>query len=492
MTAESAAHVGLRARVAQGLAWKMLTQLVGQGTRTAVGIILAHLLTPSEVGLAGMAVVFGGLAAIFTDLSLGTAIIQRPTITEDDRSTAFWTTLAAGVALTTGGILVAPLVGDFFSNSDVVPLFAATCLGFSLSAISVTQISLLTREMNFRSLELREIVATLAAAVVAVVVAVLGFGAWAIVTQSLAYLAISGVLLWTFSPWRPRFTYSMESLRTLGSFGGKTLISRVLSYLNLNADNLLVGRYLGSKSLGIYALAYNVMFLPLGRITQPIQQVLFAAFVRLQHDPLRLGQAWLRGNRIVSAIAVPAFIGMAVVAPEFVPVVLGSRWSQVVPVLQLLSLAGVAQSYQSLNWSVLQAMGKPGLLLTFMCFSTFVTVGGFVLGLHWGVVGVAGFYAIARGIALIVYTWLTCRITELSPMHFIRSHADVTVLALTMGVAVYAARLGLEHGSVPQALQLVLLTLFGAGVYLALVATFTRDVIVEVRDMWSRRRSSEA
>jgi O-antigen/teichoic acid export membrane protein len=486
--AEPVATIGLRGKVAQGLAWKALTQIVGQGTRTAVAIVLAHLLTPDKFGLAAMALVFGGIVGIFTDLSLGTALVQRRTITELDRSTVFWTTMAAGLACTVAGIAAAPLVGDFFSTPAVVPLFAASSCGFLLTAAGVTQIALMTREMNFRSLELRTMVATILAAVVALVLAATGFGAWAIVVQALAAAAIGSVLLWRMSSWRPQFVYSLESLRTLGSFGGKTLIARIMSYLNLNADNLLVGKYIGSTALGVYAVAYNVMFLPLARITAPIQQVLFAAFVRLQHDPLRLGQAWLRGNRLVSAIAVPAFVGMAVVAPDFVPVVLGSRWHEVVPVLQLLSLAGIAQSYQSLNWSVLQARGQAGVLVWFMVFSTIVTVGGFVVGLLWGVVGVAASYAIARTVVLVGYTWLSCRVTGITAMHFIRRHADLAALALAMGAAVYFARMALVD-ELPQALRLAVLTLFGAALYLGLVTWLARDVVTEIRQMWRERRA---
>jgi O-antigen/teichoic acid export membrane protein len=231
------------------------------------------------------------------------------------------------------------------------------------------------------------------------------------------------------------------------------------------------------------------MFLPLSRITAPIQQVLFAAFVRLQHEPLRLGQAWLRGNRLVAAIAVPAFLGMTIVAPDFVPVVLGHRWEKVVPVLQLLSLAGVAQSYQTLNWSVLQARGKPGVLLAFMWFSTVVTVGGFVLGLHWGIVGVAGSYAVARTIVLVGYTWLACRVTGITMIRFAREHVGLAVLALAMSGAVYAARLGLVHEGVPQPLRLALLTGLGIAVYLALILWLARGVVVEIRQIWSTRQS---
>jgi O-antigen/teichoic acid export membrane protein len=464
----------------------MLTQVVAQGTSTAVAIVLAHLLTPAEIGLAGMALTFTGLAGLFTDFALGTALVQRATITEEDRSTVFWTTMAAGLACTLAGLALAPAVGAFFGTSAVVPLFAVLSLGFVLSAFGVTQTALLTREMDFRSLELRQIAATMVAAVVALVLALRGVGAWAIIAQQVTAAAVGSLLVWRLSPWRPTRTFSRASVKSLGSFGLQTQLSRILGYLNLYADNLLIGRYLGSRPLGIYTVAYNVMFLPLARITIPIQQVLFAAFARLQDDRHRLGLAWLRGSRLVSAIAVPAFLGMAVVAPEFVPVVLGSRWHEVVPVLQLLSLAGAAQTYQTLNWSVIQARGKPGLLLGFMTFSTVVTVGAFVFGLHWGIVGVAASYAIARWIVLVGNTWLTCRVTALSPFLFLRSHADVAGIALLMAAVVYGVRVALT-GEVPQALLLALLTVLGVVIYLGLIAWLARDVVAEIRTTWSQR-----
>src|SRR5204863_2836008 len=116
-----------------------------------------------------------------------------------------------------------------------------------------------------------------------------------------------------FSSCRPGATWSSGSFRRLGSFAGKTSGARVLGYVNLNADNFLIARFLGAAPLGVYAVAYNVMFAPLARLATPIQQVLFPAFALISADPPRTGAAWLRGNRIVAAISVPAFVGLAVV-----------------------------------------------------------------------------------------------------------------------------------------------------------------------------------
>jgi O-antigen/teichoic acid export membrane protein len=480
----------LRAKIVSGVGWKLATQIVLQLTRIGVGILLARLLAPREFGVAAMALAFTGFASIFIDLSLGPALIQRKTLTEADRSTAFWASLAAGVACTAIGIAVAPAVAAFFSTPRVAPLFAVVAVTFTLSALSATQIALLNREMAFRSLQIREILATLFGAATALALALAGAGAWAIVAQPVAGEAIGLVLIWSLSSWRPRWTFSAASLHHLGSFSAKVLAARFFGYLNLNADNLLIGRFLGSRALGIYSVAYNVMFAPMIRFTMPVQQVLFPAFSRLQDDPVRLGRAWLRGNRLAAAITLPAFLGMAVVAPDFVPVVLGRRWEDAVPVLQFLCFAGAVLSFQPFNWSVLQARDRSGTLLTFMAISTIVIVGAFAVGLHWGIVGVAALYFAARTILLPPYTWLTCRVVECSPVEFLRSLARVVEGSIVMAGVVFALRALLEDQGVPAAARLALLVPFGIVVYVAHLRLRSRDVLMEARSLLPAATSS--
>jgi O-antigen/teichoic acid export membrane protein len=477
----------LRQQVVSGVGWKIATVAVVQVTRIVVGVILARLLVPRDFGLASMALLFVGVASVFTDLSFGQALIARRTITENDRSTAFWTTLAAGALCCGGAVAAAPLVADFFSTPAVRPLFAVTSILFLITSFSSTQIALLTRELRFRSLQLREMAGTVLGGVVGVVLAFAGLGAWAIVVQALTAEAVSLVLVWRFSSWRPSATWSAESFRRLGGFAGKTSGARVLGYVNLNADNFLIARFLGATPLGVYSVAYNVMFAPLARLAAPIQQVLFPAFARIAADRPRAGGAWLRGSRIVAAITVPAFVGLAVVAPDFVPVVLGHRWHKAIPVLQLLCIAGLAQTLQTLNHSMLQALDRAGALLAFMIFSATLTVSAFAIGLHWGVVGVAAGFAVARTTVLPVFTTIVSRAAEIGVLAFVGAVRPVLEVSAAMGALTLGLRLGLEHAGAPAGLRLAAVVAFGAAAYLPLLAWRETDL---VREVWAliRRR----
>jgi O-antigen/teichoic acid export membrane protein len=471
----------LHGKVRRGLSWKLATALFGQGTQSVVAIVLAHLLVPHEFGLAGMAIAFSGLALAFSDLGLGSALVQKGTLTEEDRSTVFWINVGSGATLTLVAVAASPLIASFYSDSRVTPLFMVLSTSFFLTSLGQTQAALLTREMSFRSLELRAIAATFVGAAAALTLAAAGLGPWAIIGQVVCTSGASTLMLWTVSPWRPRLVFSRASFRSLGSFGVKTFLMRVLVCVNVNGDNLLVGRYLGASALGVYGLAYNVMMLPTTRIQERMRDVFYAAFVRLQKDPRRLGEAWLRVNGLAGALLVPAFLGLLAVAPDLVPVVLGRRWHSVIAVLQLLSLGGVAQSLQAYNGNVYQALGRPGRFLRFMCFSTAVTFSAFVVGLHWGIVGVAGSFAAACWIVFVVNTMGTSRLTGLSPLRPFGAYAAILSRAGVMAAAVAACRLALIHSGLAAAPRLVVLVAVGTLVYVLLTLVAAPQVVRDVR-----------
>lgn len=477
---------GLGGKVLGGIGWNLVSQIVVQATRIVVGVVLARLLTPHDFGLAGMALVFSGLVTIFTDVSLGAALVQRPTITERDCSTVFWTTVAIGLGWTTAGVALSGVVAGFFNQPEVARLFAFLSISFTLSAVSVTQSALLTRQLAYRTLQLREMCAALAGAAAGIALAAAGAGAWAIVAQSVAAGAASVVLLWRVSSWRPRALYSLDSLRDVGGFGIKLFASRVLAYANLNADNMLVGRFLGAGALGVYSLSYNVMFTPMLRIGLPIQQVVFPAYARMQDDPARLRAAWLRSKRLSAALLAPAFLGVAVTAPDLVSVVFGAKWKSAVPVLQLLCCAGVAHSLITLNWSVLQARGKAGTLFGINVMVTSITLAAFALGLRWGIVGVAGLFALAKWLLVVPDTWLTCRAVSLRASEALRAGSSALPISLAAAALAYVARVLLVMAGVPASVRLALVIAVGGAAYAALAALAAPSLLADVKQL--RRR----
>ena len=471
-----------------GLLWKIISVVVKQGSRVVVGIVLARLLTPDDYGLAALVLVFSSLIYIFSDLSLGAALVQRKTITERDRSTVFWVSVAAGAVCTVIGIAVSGLVADFYREPAVQPLFIAVSFSFLIVSLGVTQEALLTRAMSFRALELRQMAAALIGATVAIVIAARGGGAWAIIVQQLVVVGVATTLIWFVSAWRPHMLFSTESVRDLGTFGGNVFGTRMVYYLNRNADNLLIGRFLGPAALGAYSLAYNVILLPFSQVAGPLEQLLYPAFSRMQDETARLREAFLRVNRLVCTINTPLLLGVAVLADQFVPVVLGAQWHSAIPVIQILAVVGVAQSVQALNGSVLQARDRTDWLLRYSLVFTGVTVAAFVAGVPFGIVGVAVSLAIASCFLEPLYAVITARAMEMPVLDIARNLWPPVQASLLMAIAVVAVRAVAQAAGAGDVLQLAAGVLAGVVVYPPLIWWRAPGVREDILGIIRRRR----
>jgi O-antigen/teichoic acid export membrane protein len=477
MTAYAGEVGNLRSRVLRGAAWTTGAAVVVQASRLLFGVALARLLTPHEYGLAGMALVFSALVVGIADVGLGAGLVQRRAITEADRSTVFWTTLTLGCVLTAAGIGLSWPIADFFGEPAVQPLFAAVSTGFVVVALGRVHAVLLQRDMAFKAISLRVMAATTAGGVVAVTLAALGFGPWALVGMNLSNGVVTTVLLWTFSSWHPQFTFSLASLRDLGAYGLNVFGSRIFEYVQGNADKVLVGRLLGASALGLYNVAFNLVVLPFLALVLALVDALFPAMARVQDDPARVAAAWLRATRMLVAITVPAMLGVVIVAPEFVAVVLGDQWTSAVEVLQLLAFAMVVHGVVAFSTTVLMALNRTGLVLRFMLCEVTVTIGALLVGLQWGIVGVAAAYVVAVAVMRSILGWLTARTLGISPLAPVRAVTGVVQAALVMMAVAWGARLTLLELDAPAVLRLALVPAIGAIVYLPLCAARAPELV---------------
>ena len=488
--ADGAAAGKLRSRVASGAAWSMGASLAVLASRAAVAVVLARLLTPAQYGLAGMALLFTSLVLLVSDFQLGAALIQRPMIDEADRSTVFWAAAGMGTLLTLGGVAASGLVASFFKQPAVQPMFAVLSISFLLMSLQVTQQSLLQREMRFKAISVRIAASVIVGGVVAIIAAVLGAGAWTLIAQQLAVSATSTLLLWTFSPWRPHLIFSRARLRSLGGFGLNVFGSGLVGYINRNTDNILVGRYLGSAALGAYSVAYNVMLLPLTQLISPLQGALFPAYSRVQSDEKRVASIWLRVTTVVASLVAPAMVGLAVVAPDFVHVVLGQRWAAAAPVLRILAIVVLVDSISSLGQRTLQAMDRARIVLNFSIVGMIFTVASFVIGLHWGIVGVAAAYACVAIPIAIAFSYVTARTLSVPFVRLASAVRGVFEATSVMLAALVLASLSLDGAS--PAVRLALMVLLGTLVYIPLCAWRVPLLRVELDGIRRRRRTTAA
>jgi len=473
--------------VRRGVSWKFLSQGVSLALQLATTVVLARLLSPRDYGLAAMVLIFRRVVMLFSDFALTPALVQRPVLTDKDRSTAFWTSIGLGTCFTVVGIALSSVIATLYGQPEIEPLLAAFSFSFLLLSLGATQAALLTRDLAFRSLEIRNIIGSIVGSVLAVVLALLGFGPWAIVSQPLATFGTSTILLWLFSAWRPTLAFSRSSARGLLRFSSNVFGTQVITYLISNTDNFLVGRFLGPASLGAYRLAYNLVIYPLSNLSGPIVSVLFPAFSRITGERGRLISGYLRASRLIIAITLPLFLLIVVTIPDLVPVVLGSRWSQTTTVIQVLAWLGILQSLRALNTAILQACDRTGLLFRIALGGLPVYVLGFVVGLHWGVVGVALGATIAASIIQPLYTVASARALGIRSLEVIHQTRKVILAAAMSFALALGLRLVLVDLAVPAAARLTVVIFTFVLLYLAIVLAAEPRLRDEAR--WFRGRA---
>ncbi len=491
MSADSDPAQGLAGRVQRGVGWTMASQVAIQGLALMTSVVIARFMSPHDVGLATEAIVFVTLALVLVDLGFASVVVQRPDLTEADLSTLFWAGTAFGIVMTLIGLALSGPIAELYGQPRVQGLFAVLSVTFAIVAPGIVQGGLLIRDLQFRSLELRTIASTVASCTVAIVLAVLGAGPWAIVAQTITVGSVSTALLWRSSSWRPRWLFSTESLRGFFGFASHLLGAQMLRWANANLDNFLVGRVLGAAPLGAYSLAFGIALTPVSRIAVPVAQVFFPAFSRIR-DRERIAEVWLRAVRLQAFAIVPSMLGLVVVAPDLVAAVFGAKWRSAAPVMQVLAGVALVQSLTAMNDGVLQALDNTRLLLRFTLVLSALTVVGFAAGLPWGITGVAWGYLIVALILHPVYVWLTGRGVGVSPIDWARCLTGTFQAAGVMLLADLVARRLLIHAGVPAGVRLVALTLLGIAVYLPLGLWRVPQVKNELRTLLEHRREARA
>lgn len=375
--------------------WSALSKYGTQGMQFAISMVLARLLAPEYFGLLGMAMVITGFVQIFKNLGFNSAIVQRKQLSHDLLSTLFWVNLTVCLLMGLVVLGIAPLAALLYDDNRVTPVIAVLAVNFVFAGFTMIPSALLQRRMEFKKLAIRELGGVITAGLTAVPLAYLGWGVWALVASSLTSSAAQMVLINLAVPFRPRFVFDRIGLSECFRFGINLTGFNFFNYFARNADNLIIGVFLGPVALGYYSVAYKLMLLPRDSITSVITRVLFPAFSKMQDDDDRLANAYLRACGAIAMITFPMMIGLAVLADPFVRVVLGEKWLSAVPLIWILAPLGAIQSLWNTAGQLFLAKGRADLHFRLGVIGGILFVCSFLAGVPWGVTGVALAYAVA-------------------------------------------------------------------------------------------------
>jgi PST family polysaccharide transporter len=367
-------------------------------------VLLARLLSPEDYGLQGMAVVLTGVLGCFRNAGLSEATVQRLEVTQEQVSTLFWINVLVGAALTTLTAVLAPAVVAFYNEPRLLWITVFLGLAFVFNGLTTQHQALIQREMRFVTLAAIDFLSLIISSAVGIMMALLDWRYWALVGMALVGPIVTAVGVWLAKPWIPGLPRRKCGVLPMLHFGWMTTCNSFIVFLAWNADNILLGRFWGADALGLYGRAYQLATLPVLQVTGAITGVAFSALSRIQDDPDRLTQSFLRGYSLVISLTIPIAISCALFAEEIVSVALGDKWMEAAPVVRSLAPAALVFALANpLSWLVL-SMGRVGRALSMSLTTTPLTIVGIVLGLSYGPQGVALGYSSALALLIIPIT----------------------------------------------------------------------------------------
>lgn len=352
----------------------------------AAAAVLARLLYPKDFGLVGMVLGVTSLVGIFNELGLSTATVQRENITQEQVSNLFWINVAVSGMVSAVCCGLAPLLAWFYRDPRVTRITLALSLIFLLTGSTVQHRALLTRQMRFGVVATIDVISMFLGFATACALAWVGFSYWALVAQQLTNALAGLVLVWSVSKWRPSRASRDSGVGPMLRFGAHLTVADFLVRSLVNTDNLLIGRLFGAASLGLYTRASVLLARPLEQVVGPINAVMDPVLARLQGDPERYRRTFLLTYEGLAMVIFPFSAICLALSKPMVLVILGSKWTGVIPLFSAYALVAISAPGNLVTW-LYQSQGRGKDQLKSHSVTGVVVFLSYIIGLRWGPLG---------------------------------------------------------------------------------------------------------
>jgi polysaccharide transporter, PST family len=468
---------GLKRRSVRGSFATVLSQGAKMVIQVGSQIALARLLFPAEYGLIAMAYPVIALVQVFNDIGLGQAIVQRPTLVQEQVSALFWVNIATSCLLACLVALLAPLAAWVYGEPRLVSLTVVLGLTLPMAAASLVPGALFARHMRFGLLARNEVMASLGGAATTIICAMNGLSYWSLVIGQFANLIVGSILIWSACAWRPSRPQFAASVWSDVKFGANITLSNLATFVTTSADNMIVGLTTGKVSLGLYDRSYNLVVRPIGQMLAPMSRVAVPLLSRLVDEPEKYRAAYLQMVRVATLLIVPAMLVCISNAALLIHIFLGPRWSAAAPIFSWLCVGGLTSGIYASTFWLLISQDRSQELRLFASLAAIVNVASYLIGAVWGVIGIA--IAASLGFVLLTTPLMLFVSTRHGPVR-IRdiiwcSLPYIATGTLVYGILVFSLNRIVPHGLL--SLIFVTLTAYGIFVSLSLISAPNRQLL---------------
>ncbi|MGD0962238.1 MAG: MOP flippase family protein [Methylomonas sp.] len=429
--------MNLKKQVLSGAKWNTVANVFKQILQLLSLVVYARLLSPDDFGLFSILMIFVSFLTLFSDMGMSAALVHIQNPSNKLFSSVFYFNIFVGFVLCITLIILTTPISIFFDNAKLKELLPLISISFVIYSFGIVQRAIYNKQLNFKKITLIETTAATISIFIGIGLAYYGFGIYSLVFQALINGLMTALFLRFTGHWRPLAYFSLKDIKSIWQYTANLSSFNVINYFARNADNFLIGKVLGTVDLGVYNLAYKIMLYPVMNVSQVLIQVLFPAFSKIQNDNEKIKKAYLRVIFFISLVTFPLMAGLFATADLFVKVVFGDKWQNLANLLMILTPIGLFQSIVTTAGSIFMSKGNTKNLFIIGSINSVIFVTSFVIGLPYGIEGVAISYLIANLIVVcptLKYAWQQI---GLSVFEGFRTLAPVLLFSLLMVAVVF-------------------------------------------------------
>jgi len=465
--------------VAVGTAWAAIDNWTQQGIQIVAFVVIGNIIGPEVYGVMAIGFVYMLLVNSFIKETFGEAIIQRKDAHRGHFEAAFWVVFGLGVVAAIASFIGAPYVAAVFEDPRLVPVITMLGLVFPVTGTANILQSKLRRDLDFRSLAIRSIIAYGASSAVAIYLALDGYGIWSLIVFQLLIPVLDFLCLAIQGRWLPRIRFSRDDFSDIADFSYKTMGSQIIGTFAMQIDRLLVGYFIGPVALGLYGMARRIVDAIQRTILGVINTVALPAFSKLQDDKEQLCKAVTNASHFASLVAFPAFAGLALVSNWLIVLLLKPEWQSVGAMLPILCFGGFTMSAGLFLTTVKRAVGRAGLVMKLAILTVFLRLGVCAAAIYYGY-GVFGVIVTTTALTYLLMPLrliLVKRLIDLKIWEYCKSVIPATVATLFMSACVYGVQVAVAD-EVPVAAALMAMIVTGAVSYVAALLLVARSSLM--------------
>lgn len=451
--------------------------------------VLARLLTPSDYGLIGLAMPIVLFALTLGEGGMGPALLRTADPLGDIEATMFWTALATGVLCAAVILLSAPLIAAVLANTRIIAVLIWLAPVMVLSALTSVPSVRIQKKGSTWIFAVGDVASSVTGAATALAFALSGWGVWSLVSQQLVVWSIKLTVLLGLAGSRPRGRPNRVALGYLLRHGSPLVGANLLNLFSISIDALLIGRILGVEQLGFYVLAFQIVRIPEAVLNGPVFVSFLPAVARLDMDRQATTKLFINSMRMMLSISAPVMVGLTLTADLAVPLLLGQRWHQSIPLLMLLAPPAIVQTLGWLSRALLVGRGRSGLQFRLALLNASLTLAGVLGGAFYGIVGIAAGVGLAVIIGNLAYLAAAMIELRMSVRSLSLAVAPILGALAIMGLSVGSLRLLLHPTNLALLPTMLLAVSFGILVYAGAIFMLMPDFMSFSTAIFGRRKA---